>query len=296
LIQRGGAGRLEPSDFNPSCHRVGEHYDLYRCVECGTVQQPSLPRGERLHELYRAGSDERYMLEERGRRRSAIRLLELLDTHVRRGRLLQVGCSYGLLLDEARRRGYEVEGVELSREATRYARERLGLKVHETAIEDLELEGALYDAILLVDVLEHLEDPLATLECLLAALAPGGAMLIVTPDPASVVARTAGSRWWCYVPAHLCLIPRGTLRELLTARGLTVLADRLSVHTFTLRYWLAGLGERGGWVGRAIAWAAARIPPDLMLTASLADERVMLARATRQIEIHAPARRSATAV
>jgi 2-polyprenyl-3-methyl-5-hydroxy-6-metoxy-1,4-benzoquinol methylase len=275
---------------------VGEHYDLYRCVACGTVQQPSLPRGEQLHELYRAGSDQRYMLEERGRRRSAIRLLDLLDTHVPRGRLLQVGCSYGLLLDEARRRGYDVEGVELSREAARYSRERLGLKVHEMAIEELELEGARYDAILLVDVLEHLEDPLATLEYLRAALAPGGAMLIVTPDPASIVARAAGSRWWCYVPAHLCLIPRRTLRELLKARGLTVLADRLSVHTFTLRYWLAGLGERGGWAGRAIAWVAARIPPDLMLTASLADERVMLASARNQTEAHTPAYRRAMAM
>ena len=98
------------------------------------------------------------------------------------------------------------------------------------------------------------------------------------------------------MPAHLCLIPRRTLRDLLQARGLTVLADRLSVHTFTLRYWLAGLGERGGWAGRTIAWVAARIPPDLMLTASLADERVMLARATHQLETHTPAYRRATAV
>ena len=248
---------------------MGEHYDLYRCVECGTVQQPSLPRGEKLHELYRAGSDERYMLEERGRRRSARRLLDLLGAHMPRGRLLQVGCSYGLLLDEARRRGYDVEGVELSIEAARYSRERLDLPVRTMAIEDVELEGERYDAILLVDVLEHLEDPIATLESLLAVLAPGGAMLIVTPDPSSVVARTAGSRWWCYVPAHLCLIPRKALRELLQAHGLTVLEDRLSVHSFTLRYWLAGLGERGGWAGRAIAWVTARIPRELMLTASL---------------------------
>jgi SAM-dependent methyltransferase len=266
---------------------VGEHYDLYRCRECGTVHQPSLPRGTELHDLYRAVGDEGYMREERGRRRTARRFLDLLGKYVPRGRLLQVGSGYGLLLDEARRRGYDAEGVELSIEAARYARERLGLPVREMAIEDAELAGESYDAVLLVDVLEHLDDPIATLDRLLTVLVPGGALLIVTPDPSSLVARAAGSHWWCYVPAHSCLIPRGTLRELIGARGLTVVEDVFSVHSFTLKYWLAGLGERGGWAGRVISQVAARVPRGVMLTASLRDERVLLARHRDR----APARR-----
>ncbi len=252
------------------------------------MHQPSLPRGRELHDLYRAVSDESYMLQERGRRRTARRLLDLLGAYVQEGRLLQVGCGHGLLLDEARRRGYRVEGVELSIEAARYARERLGLTVRETAIEDAELEGERYDAILLVDVLEHLDDPVAVLERLLAVLAPDGALLIVTPDPTSLMARAAGSRWWCYLPAHCCLIPRRTLRELIGARGMEVVEDVRSVHSFTPGYWLAGLGERGGRAGRAIARVAARLPRSVLLTASLRDERVLLARPTNA---GAPARR-----
>jgi SAM-dependent methyltransferase len=265
---------------------VGEHGDLYRCNACGTVHQPSLPHGAELHELYRAVHDETYMLEERGRRRAAGRLLDLLATHMPAGHLLQVGCGHGLLLDEARRRGYDVEGVEPSTQAVRYARDRLGLAVKETAIEEAELGGERYDAILLVDVLEHLDDPIAVLERLLAVLAPGGALLITTPDPSSLVARAAGSRWWCLVPAHHCLIPRRTLRELLDARGLTVVEDVHSVHTFTLGYWLAGLGERGGWAGWAVGQVARRLPRNLQLTASLRDERVLLAH---RADAHSPA-------
>jgi SAM-dependent methyltransferase len=279
LAQQGrGGSEHEPSGFNPSCHRVGEHGDLYRCRDCGTVHQPSLPRGEELHDLYRAVSDERYMSEERGRRRTARRLLDLLGRHVSRGRLLQVGCGYGLLLDEARRRGYEVEGVELSAAAARHARERLRLPVQEIAIEEAQLAGKRYDALLLVDVLEHLDEPIAVLDRLLATLAPGGALLIVTPDPSSRTARVAGGRWWCYVPAHCCLVPRKTLTELLGARGLVVVEDSFSVHSFTPGYWLSGLGERGGRVGRAITQLAARLPRGVLLTASLRDERVLLAR------------------
>jgi SAM-dependent methyltransferase len=225
------------------------------------------------------------MREERGRRRTARRLLNLLGMYVARGRLLQVGCGYGLLLDEARRSGYEVEGVEVAIEAARYAREQLGLPVREVAVEVAAFEGERYDAVLLIDVLEHLDDPVAVLDRLLARLAPDGVLMIVTPDPSSLVARAAGSRWWCYVPAHCCLIPRRTLHQLITARGLVVVEDVASVHSFTLRYWLAGLGERGGWSGRAIAYLAARLPRRVMLTASLRDERVLLAR---RAEAHAP--------
>lgn len=275
---RGSSSKHEPSDFSPSCHRVGEHGDLYRCGDCGTVHQALLPRGWELHNLYRAMSDERYLSEEAGRRRTARRLLDLLAGHVPRGRLLQVGCGYGLLLDEARRRGYEVEGVELSAEAVRHARERLGLPVEEIALEDAALEGERYDAVLMVDVLEHLDEPVVALERLSALLRPGGALLVVTPDPASLVARAAGSRWWCYIPSHVCLIPRKTLHELIRGCGMAVVEDVPSVHSFTFAYWLAGLSERGGWIGNAVAYVAARLPRGVMLTASLRDERVLVAR------------------
>ena len=222
-------------------------------------------------------SDESYLLEEEGRRRTARRLLDLLGAHSPRGHLLEVGCGHGLLLDEARRRGYDVEGLELSVQAARYARETLGLSVRETALEDAELDHARYDAVLAVDVLEHLDDPVAALERMCALLAPGGALLVVTPDPSSLMARVAGSRWWAYLPAHFCLIPRETLRRLICANGLVVAEDVPYVSSFTLKYWLAGVSERGGRAAGAITYLAARLPRTLMLSASLRDEHVLLA-------------------
>ncbi len=107
LALRGESSMRSPAAFKPSCHVVGVHGDLYRCSEWGTVHQPSLPQGNELHDLYREMSDDSYLVEEAGRRRTARRLLDLLAAHVASGRLLEVGCGHGLLLDEARRRGYE---------------------------------------------------------------------------------------------------------------------------------------------------------------------------------------------
>jgi SAM-dependent methyltransferase len=278
LALRGDSSMRSPAACKPSCHVAGAHGDLYRCRECGTVHQPSLPKGSELHDLYREMSDDSYLVEETGRRRTARRLLDLLEAHVPSGRLLDVGCGHGLLLDEARRRGYEVEGLELSVDASSYARETLGLAVREATLEDLSTHAEYYDAVVLVDVLEHVGDPVADLSRACARLAPGGALLIATPDPSSLVARIAGRRWWSYIPAHHCLIPRQTLRELLSAHGLVVVEDVPHVVSFTLRYWLAGLSERGGVLANVARTASRMLPPDVRLTASLRDEHVLLAR------------------
>jgi 2-polyprenyl-3-methyl-5-hydroxy-6-metoxy-1,4-benzoquinol methylase len=280
LACTGTAGAHDGAAFAPSCHAPGAHGDLFRCGECGTVQQPSLPRGAALHELYRDMRDDDYLAEEAGRRETARRLLDLLSGQVASGRLLDVGCGHGLLLDEARRRGYEVEGLELSRDAARHARERLDLGVREQPLEDAALDDERYDAIVLTDVLEHLEDPVAALARCTRLLAPGGALLVVTPDPASLTARLAGRRWWGYLPAHLCLVPRATLRELMTAGGLVLAHDVPFVRSFSAGYWLRGLGERGGRLGRALDAVARRLPATASLSLSLGDERVVVATRT----------------
>jgi SAM-dependent methyltransferase len=278
LALRGEGLPPSPAGFVPTCHRPGAHGDFYRCRECGTVQQPSLPEGDRLHDLYREMRDEGYLTEEQGRRRSARRLLDLLADHVPGGRLLDVGSGHGLLLDEARRRGYAVEGIELSRAAASHARDVLALPVHELPLQDSPLQGKRFDAVILADVLEHFADPGGALDRCAALLAPGGALLVVTPDPSSLTARLAGARWWGFLPSHVCLLPRATLRELVAARGLVLAEDVPLVRSFGPGYWLRGLAERSGRAGALLRALAERLPRRAMLSLSLGDERVLLAR------------------
>ncbi len=278
LRHPGAASAPEPGDFSPTCHRPQAYGDLYRCRECATVQQPSLPGADALEDLYREMDDTGYLAEELGRRSTANWLLDLVERRRSPGRLLEIGCGHGLLLDEARRRGWEVRGLELSESSARHARERLGLDVREEPLETLgPQEHGTWDAVLLVDVLEHLDDPAGALERCQELLAPGGVLCVVTPDPASPTARLAGARWWGYLPAHTFLLPRFTLRELIAARGLVLADDVALVRTFSARYWLQGFAERGGPVGAAVRAAAARIPEHRSLSLSLGDERVVLA-------------------
>src|SRR3954452_4756884 len=160
-----GAGAARGADdFSPTCHRAGEHGDLYRCARCGTVHQPDLPAGPELYALYRRMRDDHYLDEEAGRRRTANRLLDRIGRQdgppVRadgtRKRLLDVGCGPGLLLDEARRRAYDLLGLELSEASLQHARDALGLPVESQALADFGTEGT-FDVIVLADVIEHLD-------------------------------------------------------------------------------------------------------------------------------------------
>jgi 2-polyprenyl-3-methyl-5-hydroxy-6-metoxy-1,4-benzoquinol methylase len=267
---------LTAEALSPSRHEPGLHADLLACRECGAIQQAGMPAGSQLHDLYRDMRDEAYLAEQAGRRATAARLLDLIARHAGAGRLLDVGCGHGLLLDEARRRGHEVVGLELSRAGARHAREVLGLEVHEVPLEAFEAPGG-FDVVVLADVLEHLEDPVLGIDRAARLLAPGGVLCIITPDASSLTARLAGARWWGYLPAHTCLIPRRTLRELLAAAGLVVSTDVPLVRTFSARRWLDGLGERLGPLGGAFEALAARLPPGASLSLSLYDERVVLA-------------------
>jgi 2-polyprenyl-3-methyl-5-hydroxy-6-metoxy-1,4-benzoquinol methylase len=260
----------------PTSHRPGRHGDLFACRECGSVQQLQLPPGERLHDLYRGMSDAAYLEEEAGRRATARRTLDAIGAHVPGGRLLDVGCGHGLLLDEARRRGYDVVGLELSASAVAYARGTLGLDVREEPFERFADAGR-FDAIVLADVLEHLEAPGRALDACVELLRPGGVLCVITPDPSSITARLAGRRWWAYLPGHANLLPRRTLLELLAARGLVVSSEVPLVRTLSARYWAAGLAERLGPLGPPLARGAERFGPDSQLSLSLGDERLVLA-------------------
>jgi hypothetical protein len=73
--------------------------------------------------------DDAHLAEEAGRRRTSGRLLDAIERHTARGRMLEVGCCHGLPLDEARRRGWEVAGLELADASRAHARDALGLDV-----------------------------------------------------------------------------------------------------------------------------------------------------------------------
>jgi len=112
-------------------------------------------------------------------------------------------------------------------------------------------------------------------------LTDGGLLCVVTPDPASAAARLAGRRWWGFLPAHRCLLPRRTVLELLASRGLVISTDVPLVRSFTAGRWVAGIAERAGALSGPLAQLAAHERLTRELSLSLGDECVVPAHRLR---------------
>lgn len=137
-------------------------------------------------------------------------------------RLLEVGSAYGLFLDAARRRGYDVTGVELSGNAAEHARRALGLTVHSAQLAEAPLSGP-YDVICAWDTIEHVPDPVEFWRTVRGLLADDGVVLFSTPYVSSVPARLLGRRWWTLKPTeHIWHFTPATHRTVAAAAGMRV--------------------------------------------------------------------------
>jgi O-antigen biosynthesis protein len=161
-------------------------------------------------------------------------LLELIDPQGLR--ILDAGCAGGGNGAMMKHHGArEVVGIELSPDAAAHARTRLDrVIVGDLATVDVsELSGEPFDALLLIDVIEHLVDPHATLLRLLQTLKPGGLVLASIPNVAHVwvMANLLAGRWpqkdsGIFDRTHLRFFARRDMVRLLNEAGLDVLAAR----------------------------------------------------------------------
>ena len=146
-------------------------------------------------------------------------------------RALDVGCGAGLLCEPLARLGAAVTGIDAAAENVAAAREHagaMGLTI-DYRLGDIAAVGLTgFDLVLCMEVLEHVADKPAFVAALAAALAPGGLLVMSTPN------RTAKSRLLLIEGAErLGAIPRGThhwddfvtpddLRSLLAEAGLAM--------------------------------------------------------------------------
>jgi 2-polyprenyl-3-methyl-5-hydroxy-6-metoxy-1,4-benzoquinol methylase len=148
------------------------------------------------------------------------------------GRVLDIGTATGTVAGALRDRGARVWGVEIDEAAAKKAAE-VCEQVVVGDVEQLDLDAELeqheFDWLLLLDVLEHLRDPLATLKRCTALLAPGGRVLISIPNIAHTSVRLQLLRGrFQYTETglldrtHLRFFDQSSVRELLAAAELSI--------------------------------------------------------------------------
>jgi 2-polyprenyl-3-methyl-5-hydroxy-6-metoxy-1,4-benzoquinol methylase len=223
-------------------------FQIVQCPRCGLLFRARLPAISEIQPIYGAdyfsqGHEDGqgyadYLGDEDVHRLLARRRLALLGRYGATGPLLDIGCAAGFFLDEARTLGWPVEGVDVSEEMVRFARDELGLPVATGTSTTYESQRESYGAVTMWDYIEHSVDPVEELRRAHALLAPSGGLLgLSTGDASALVARLSGSRWHLLTPRHhLYFFTMRTLREALARAGFEIVYARHPGAPYTVRY------------------------------------------------------------
>jgi 2-polyprenyl-3-methyl-5-hydroxy-6-metoxy-1,4-benzoquinol methylase len=215
------------------------HYEikkigLRRCRGCGLVFAHPQPDPEQILEAYQEeyfrssehldwGYEDYFQLENEIRKTSRKRL-RIIERYISKGDLLEVGAATGWFLDEARKSGFDVHGVELSDFAADWGRTHLGLPIQTGTLEQAGFGDASFSLATLWDVLEHVSDPVGQLREVNRVLKPGGYLFASIPDVGSPLARLMGRKWFGFakVREHLFFFTREAITAGLERAGFEV--------------------------------------------------------------------------
>lgn len=196
-------------------------FPLSRCSVCGTAVTHGDPPGPELYEQGMYSEEEPrasglVAAFQRATVGQPVRVLRRAGA-APGARVLDAGAGRGRLVAALREAGYDARGIEPSRRSTSLAR-AAGQPVELRSIEEHDDEGL--DAVVLWHVLEHVEDPRATVARMRSWLRPGGLLLLGVPNAGSLQARIGGPGWLHFdAPRHrVHLTPRG-LGTLLASEG-----------------------------------------------------------------------------
>jgi 2-polyprenyl-3-methyl-5-hydroxy-6-metoxy-1,4-benzoquinol methylase len=137
-----------------------------------------------------------------------------------RGRLLDVGCGSGTILGLMKRQGFDVTGVDFSREAAEIAGAQNGVKVIVGSLHNADFANESFDVVTLFHVLEHVTNPRDVLIEARRILQPNGRLVLQVPNIGSWQFRVFGTKWYGLdIPRHVIDYSKQSIYRLLEETG-----------------------------------------------------------------------------
>lgn len=135
------------------------------------------------------------------------------------GRLLDVGCGAGQYMKLVQAAGWDPVGIDFDEKAVAMARRR-GLDARVGDLREAAFPNSSFDAITMINVIEHLQEPAAVVAECRRILKPGGRLIMATPNIDASGHRIYGPDWrGLEIPRHLFLYSARTLKRIAVAAG-----------------------------------------------------------------------------
>ena len=223
---------------------TGPTVPIIKCASCGLMRRGWISEAVKNAHLFvdYAGGTERHRRQRREKEVAHtidfLKISDVLEEYLpRKGRFLEIGCAMGTTLNGFRQRGWNVTGVEPEQWTCEQAIARYGLEVVCAPFEEAGLPRESFDAVLLLHVIEHLNDPFKALKQIADLIRPSGFLVLETPRYDTVTFRLLKGRERSVIADHIHYFTRPTMLMMcrdagfevqkIEAVGRTVTVDRL---------------------------------------------------------------------
>lgn len=193
-------------------------FKIIKCTKCNLSRTYPVPC--ELNQLYSGKEYIQYYVENKKLFTSFMKkVVNEVQIFKKKGKLLEIGCSVGYLLEIAKKEGFEPYGVELNPAAVDFANNMLGGVVKNKTLQEANFDENYFDVVVMNHVLEHIPDIPELLNEIHRILKADGILVISVPNFGSLIARIQEERWYGLVPAqHLWQFTPETLSSLLRQR------------------------------------------------------------------------------
>ena|SRR3989338_3877563 len=156
-----------------------------------------------------------------------------LATRNQKPYILDVGCGWGDFEEVLEKEKIPYLGIDTSQEAVKICQEK-GLNCKLSIFQQLAINNQqLFSAITMFQVIEHLKNPIPTLQVAKKLLKKNGVILITTPNNDSPLRKIFGPRWSVYSePSHFVFFNKQTLEKTLQLAGF----NRIEVKSDSWRF------------------------------------------------------------
>lgn len=221
----------EKKEFKMISTRVRDSskYKIVKCQDCGLLQLSPKPLPDKEQEFYdqnrqskNIGEPQDLKAMEENSLIDTKRRAELILKEIPKGKkVLDIGSGYGFFLKELKNLGYNITGIDISKEKREISLKITDAEVLNINLLENEAELPIFDCITLFHVLEHISDPVRFLQIIKKHLK--GKLIIEVPNVDDLLLKECkGYRDFYWQMAHLSYFNDRTLKRVVKEAGFLV--------------------------------------------------------------------------
>jgi 2-polyprenyl-3-methyl-5-hydroxy-6-metoxy-1,4-benzoquinol methylase len=202
--------------------RDSKKHKIFKCKKCSHLQLFPIPTKEELQKYndeFLQGKNIKYFGTISEYRKKSFndteRRVNFLEKYVtKKSRILEIGSGHGFFLEAMKKKGYDISGIEISKEKKQILKKVTNAKIQDVNIGDEIPNIEKVDVIVMFHVLEHIDEPIKFLRNLKKLLKKNGILIIEVPNSNdSLLQYNIAYEKWIWQLAHISYFNPETLKQ-----------------------------------------------------------------------------------